>query len=175
MIEEKLEQLKNEKDKFVSELKNWSSDQLSWAENDEWNALKILEHVITSEHGTLAYLKKKTQAAAEDIPVAGDLQNARELNEALISDKKWKAPEVLPVPQGNSTLDEQAQYWEILRMKVNVFFKGLDASYHNRLIFNHPLAGRLDTEQTLEFMINHIVHHGHQIKRLKARLESLQD
>ncbi|NNE56259.1 MAG: DinB family protein, partial [Flavobacteriales bacterium] len=139
-------------------------------EADSWNSLQVLEHILGSERGTLAYLMKKTQADWQDIPLVGEehAEGSRKLNAALISDRKWKAPQVLKVPEGERSLSEMSQYWADLREKMYIFVEQLDQNYHGRQIFKHPISGRLDLYQTLEFLANHVAHHMHQLERIRA-------
>jgi hypothetical protein len=38
-------------------------------------------------------------------------------------------------------------------------------------VFKHPLVGRLDMTNTLEFLSNHIQHHMYQLERIKRRVQ----
>ena len=42
--------------------------------------------------------------------------------------------------------------------------------YTEKLIFKHPYAGRIDLDQTVAFLANHIEHHMYQIQRIKLDL-----
>lgn len=138
-----------------------------------WNMLQVMEHVITSEVGTLEYMMKKTQAPAAEIPVAGaeSATGSAQLNRALKSEGKWKKPDVLPDPTGAQSFDNMAAYWENLREKYRAFLDDLDPAYFDRAIFKHPFSGRLNLYQTVEFLTNHLVHHGYQLARICKELE----
>lgn len=138
-----------------------------------WNMLQVMEHVITSEVGTLEYMKKKTQAPAAEIPVAGEesVAGSAQLSKALKSEGKWKKPDALPDPTGAQSFDNMLAYWENLREKYKGFLEDLDPAYYDRAIFKHPFSGRLNLYQTIEFLTNHLVHHGYQLKRICKELE----
>lgn len=139
-----------------------------------WNMLQVMEHIISSEVGTLEYMKKKTQAPANDIPVAGEESAAgsEQLKRALRSERKWKMPGVLPDPTGAQSFENMQAYWDGLFEKYRSFLEDLDPDYYNRAIFKHPISGRLNLYQTIEFLIDHIVHHGYQVERIKSEFRN---
>lgn len=159
---------------FIDQIESCTREQRSRAPESGWNMLQVMEHVLSSEKGTLEYMKRKTQAPFGDIPIAGDENSAKsdQLVEALKSDKKWKAPTVLPDPTGAQSFENMLAYWDRLREEYEAFLNDLDPGYFNREIFKHPFAGRLNLFQTLDFLINHLVHHVHQINRLCGKQEA---
>jgi hypothetical protein len=169
-IESILNDLENVKSEFISLVTSFSQEQRAQKPIDGWNMLQVMEHIIWSEQGTLEYMKRKTQAPWADIERATDEEHKRseQLNAALISEKQWKAPDVLPSPTGAQSFDNMLIYWENLRNDYEAFLANLDANYHHRLIFKHPFSGRLSLFQTLDFLNNHVVHHMHQIKRIAS-------
>lgn len=154
---------------FIKQVEQVPREQRSKHPAEGWNVLQVMEHVITSEVGTLEYMKKKTLAPFEDIPIAGadSEEGSAQLNRALQSEKKWKAPDVLPDPTGAQSFENMLAYWESLYEKYRVFLENLNPGYYHRAIFKHPISGRLNLTQTLDFLTNHIVHHGYQVKRIK--------
>lgn len=155
--------------RMLAELANWKEEDLQKHEAGQWNALQVVDHVITSEKGTLGYLMKKTQANPDELPQKGMEQVAAgsKLNAALKTDRKWKAPDVLPQPKGDRSLEEMAAYWEGLQGKIVAFVSSLDSAFDDKLIFRHPIAGPLDLKDTIDFLANHIDHHMHQLERIK--------
>jgi len=163
-----LNEFEAEKSNFTSLVEGFSREQRTIKPENGWNMLQVMEHIIWSEKGTLEYMKRKTQAPWADIEKTTDEENKRsaQLNAALISDKQWKAPDVLPSPTGAQSFENMSSYWENVRNEYVAFLADLDTNYHHRLIFKHPLSGRLNLYQTMEFLNSHIAHHVHQIKRI---------
>jgi len=159
---------------FIKKVEDIPREQRSQHPAEGWNILQVMEHVITSEVGTLEYMKKKTLAPYADIPLAGEESEAgsAQLNRALQSEKKWKAPDVLPDPTGAQSFDNMLAYWDNLRGKYRVFLDELNPGYYNRAIFKHPFSGRLNLIQTIDFLTNHIVHHGYQVDRIKTEISA---
>jgi hypothetical protein len=168
-----LNEFEAEKTNFTAIIAGFSRDQRMIKPENGWNMLQVMEHVIWSENGTLQYMKRKTQAPWADIELATDEENkqSNQLNSALKSEKRWKAPEVLPDPTGAQSFENMVAYWDNLRNDYLEFLGSLDANYHNRLIFKHPFSGRLNLFQTMEFLNSHIVHHVHQINRIAEGLK----
>ncbi len=162
--------LSEAKDAFVRQLENCSREDRAKSPEAGWNMLQVMEHVITSEKGTLEYMKRKTQAPYNEIPIAGEENSAKsdQLITALKSDRKWKAPDILPEPTGAQSFENMLAYWDGVHDEYEAFLNQLNPAYYDREIFKHPFTGRLNLYQTLDFLTNHIVHHGHQINRLCA-------
>lgn len=165
-------QIEEAKARFLAYLENWDKDRLQASPDSCWSALQIVEHLITSETGTLEYLKKKTQTAPELMHPAGqaEAQAARKLSLALKSDERWKAPDILPQPSGNFPMSMLQAAWSDLRVQWKAFLDELPADYYDKQVFKHPLAGRLNMEQTLDFVCHHIDHHVHQLRRLAQKV-----
>ena len=98
--------------------------------------------------------------------------NATALKLALKSNKRFKAPSVLPVPS-NSSKEKSLKAWNKTRETLNDLFIGLDPSLYKKEIFRHPIAGYLNAEQTLHFINDHMNHHEKQIIRIIQSFENV--
>ena len=169
-IESQLDALEKSKNEMLSILSQWSEEELNQKPDDKsWSALQVVEHVMGSEKGTLGYMKKKTQAAPEDLPEATEENRLAsiQLNEVLKSTKRYTKPDVMPDPEGKYSFDQYSAEWNQLHDVYRQFFEKLNDKYLDRQVFRHPFSGMLSVQQTLAFLINHIAHHMHQINRLK--------
>lgn len=165
---------KHKMKEMADKLRSWSEEKQRYRPASEsWNGLQVIEHCIGSETGTLAYMMKKTSSGWEGIPLATDENRASgtKLNEALISDKQWKAPQVLKSPTGARDLESQLSYWKKFDAKFDEFIHSLDHKFYERQVFNHPFSGRLSLYQTVEFMGNHLAHHMHQLRRIEEAMD----
>lgn len=158
---------------FLEKMESVSAENRTRSPESGWNMLQVMEHVIVSDRGTYEYLKRKTQAPAAEIPPASEetRTNSEGLQNALLSEKRWKMPEVLPAPTGAQSYDNLLKFWDQLYTEYHRFLSELDPDYYQRQVFKHPIAGRLDLFQTIEFQINHLVHHGYQLERIKKVLD----
>lgn len=160
--------LERSKEHFLGLLNAWSAERLAERPNNGWSALQVVEHLITSENGTLEYLRKKTLAPPEALPEAGDkeAETSRKLNLALKSEHRWEAPPILASPGGGYSLEQLLTTWGNLREDWSAFLHDLGDDYNHKVLFRHPLAGYLSLMQTLAFLDHHIEHHVHQIRRI---------
>lgn len=154
---------------FLDQFATWSEDALVFAPNGGWNALMVIEHIITSETGTLEYIRRKTQAPALELDATGEREAAaaQMLFTALRSTERWTAPEILPDPSGKFTLAQLQYGWNGQRAQWESTLKTLPLEYSDKAIFKHPRAGRMGMRETLQFLTLHIVHHGYQIDRIR--------
>ncbi|MFZ6052189.1 DinB family protein [Halocola ammonii] len=169
-IENQLDALEKSKNEMLSILSQWSEEELNQKPDDKsWSALQVVEHVMGSEKGTLGYMKKKTQASPEDLPEATEENRLAsiQLNEVLKSTKRYEKPDVMPEPEGKFSFDQYTEEWNKLNLAYRDFFENLDNAYLDRQVFRHPFSGMLSARQTIDFLINHIAHHIHQLNRIK--------
>lgn len=167
-----LDDLTSGRNMLLAELDSLSPQQLTTSQNESWSAVQVIEHIIWSETGTLGYMKKKTSSGWEGLPLTGEEENIKSsmLNARLVSEERYKAPAILPDPEGKKTLPELVNEWNVLRDELVNFVNGLDENFYDRLVFKQPIAGPLNLFQTLEFLNHHLRHHIPQIKRIKESL-----
>jgi hypothetical protein len=80
---------------------------------------------------------------------------------------RYKAPKAIVdnTPETLS-LSELISSWDKSRNNLKSFLETIDDKHVRRIIFKHPIGGRLDAKQAMEFMYEHINHHLPQIKSL---------
>lgn len=169
--------MKSAKGMILRELQQWSPLELRTpSDQGAWNALQVVRHIIISEKGTLAYLLKKTSSGPEGIEKSNSesKQSGEKLQKALKASEKWKAPQVLPDPE-SIDLASSASYWGELRDQYDIFLNNLDPAFYDLQVFKHPLAGRIDLYDTLDFLSNHIQHHMYQLERIKRNVRTDED
>jgi hypothetical protein len=159
---------------FLEELEKLGDSRVALAPSDGgWSALQVMEHIMSSETGTLGYLKKKTSSGWEGLDLAGPEheQAGTELVRRLQSAERYKAPSVLPEPAGSASYTALLEAWDQLRDDMEQFVFSLDEEFFPRLVFRQPAAGPLHLFHTLEFLTAHIHHHLPQLQRIQADLE----
>lgn len=80
---------------------------------------------------------------------------------------KYTAPQV--VEQNTPAampLPELIEAWDEERNGLKALLERIDAKHEKRLLFKHPIAGKLNAKQAVNFMYEHVNHHLPQIKRL---------
>lgn len=174
LIESQWSAFDTAKNDFLAHLATWSEEQLFFAPNGGWSALMVLEHIITSETGTLEYIRRKTQAPALEIESTGEREaaSAQMLFSALRSQERWSAPDILPEPSGKFSLAQLNYGWNGNRTLWVNTLKAMDPEYLNKAVFKHPRAGRMNLDDTIEFLTLHIVHHRYQIDRIAEQYQA---
>jgi hypothetical protein len=134
----------------------------------EWSIAQVVEHLLSSETGTLGYMKKKSSGGWDALEDAGDEHRASSaaINARLESDERYKAPNVLPEPTNAIALGELFEKWNALREELVDFASRIQPEHFHKLVFRQPAAGMLTVLHALEFMDVHLRHHLPQIERI---------
>jgi hypothetical protein len=173
LIESQWTAFEGAKKDFLAHLSAWSEEQLMFSPDGGWNAIKVVEHIIASETGTLEYIRRKTQAPPLELESTGEREAAAAhlLFSALRSQERWSAPEILPDPLGKFSLAQLQYGWNSNRTLWANTLQAMDPEYLNKAVFKHPRAGRMGMRETLEFLTLHIVHHRYQIDRIAEQYQ----
>jgi len=169
----KWEEFESAKNDTIDYLESWSAKHLKFRPEDSgWNALQVIDHIITSEKGTIGYMMKKTQADASELPyiTKDDRDRSFKLNRRLSSDERYEAPSSLPAPDEAKDMMILLREWDEIRDRYRHFLGTLSTEYYGKLVFRHPYTGPMSVEETLRFLIEHINHHTHQLRRLKEEI-----
>jgi hypothetical protein len=134
----------------------------------EWSIAQVVEHILSSETGTLGYMKKKSSGGWDALENAGDEHRASSaaINARLESNERYKAPDVLPEPTNAIALNELFEKWNTLRTELADFVSRIQPEHFHKLVFRQPAAGMLTVLHALEFMDAHLRHHLPQIERI---------
>lgn len=170
-IEHRLAELEEAKTNALRYFEGLTSEQTARRMGDEWSMIQVIEHILLSETGTLGYMMKKTSGGFDVLEKVSDQEkNAGEaLVQRLRSGERYKAPSVLPEPEGHTSLEELAMKWNSLREKMKSFVLSVPEEHYDKLIFRQPAAGMITLHDTLRFLITHIRHHYPQLERIKSR------
>ncbi len=158
---------------ILDELNTWPEDHIQQQPAQGWSASQVLEHILSSETGTLGYMKKKSTSGWETLEVTGEEHKERSnaLNSRLVSPMKIQAPSVLPEPTNQYALTQLISAWDRLRAEMEHFLASVDVAHYDKLVFRQPVAGMLNLLQTVEFLENHIHHHIPQLERIRQELQ----
>jgi hypothetical protein len=162
------DKLERQRGQIIDIIKNLSEDDYENSPSGKWSIAQILTHLLTSERLSILYMKKKA-LGINDLPNSGIKESLFSML-LKISQRipfRYKAPraiventpEVLPLP-------ELIKEWDKARSNLRAFLETIDPIHVRRIIFKHPIGGRLDAVQSIEFMHEHINHHMPQIRRL---------
>jgi uncharacterized damage-inducible protein DinB len=133
-----------------------------------WSIIQILSHLLTAEGLTLTYLKK-TSLGKNYLRNSGTVESLKTflLTVSQRLPLKYKAPSIIveQSPVGIA-LPSAAEKWSGTRKELKNFLETIEDRDLLKLIYKHPVAGRLNVVQALTFMHDHFRHHLPQIYRL---------
>jgi uncharacterized damage-inducible protein DinB len=134
----------------------------------KWSVLQILTHLYISEKMSLHYIKKKS-LGINQVGNAGGWQNLKMII-LKISQRipfRYKAPRavVQNTPEA-MPLDVLLAHWDMLRLELKSMLENLPDKHVHKLVYKHPVAGRLSLLQAMEFFQEHVRHHKPQIDKI---------
>ena len=149
-----------------------SENCLIQSDEDQWCVNQVLDHLIMTEKLGYQYINNKRKSL-QTLKTAGfrSYISRRILSFVLLLPFKYKAPNnVMPKPQADS-LEQMFMDWDHQRNLLKELIYDLREDLDKQL-FKHPLAGRMNLIQMLDFYESHIAHHLIQIKRIRKSLNA---
>lgn len=136
----------------------------------QWSAAQVVQHLVVAETGIGQYVEKKL-LQEEGLVKTGFLTYLRAglLRGALrLPFLRFKVPARLAAitPAEAPPLPQLRAEWEQLRRQLERILNEFPSKLLNRAIFHHPRSGMLNIYQTLDFMLDHVLHHQRQVERI---------
>jgi uncharacterized damage-inducible protein DinB len=143
----------------------------------QWSAAQVVHHLLMAETGICQYIEKRLTKAEElEEAGAGAYLRASLLRILLrLPFLRFSAPSKLKelTPTDVPTLPLLRTEWEGVRRRLERILNEYPSRLLNRAIFKHPRSGMLTIYQTLDFMIDHILHHQRQLTRIARAVSAL--
>lgn len=172
-FERVFQQIEEERNDFQNQFSVVADEHWNFSpQPGKWSMAQVFTHLVTSEKLSLGYMKKKAQGI-EQAGNSGFMQSVKVLI-LIISQRlpmlKFKAPKVV-VDNTPPAMSRQELFatWEKSRLELKNFLEGIGDDHIRKLIYKHPIAGRLDGRQALVFFAEHIHHHRPQLMRLLSK------
>jgi len=167
MFTQQLEQLTQIKQAMLQHAKGLTETQLHYKPApNKWSTAEILYHVMLAEKGTLAYVKKKLHYGnIPPVPWTAAWQMLL-LRIVYYLPLKFKAPAAVAVFPNDITLEKIQTDWADTRSDLKVVLQNMDAATAALGIYKHPIVGRLNAAQMLDFLLFHCQTHRKQIQHL---------
>ncbi|MEQ1744154.1 MAG: DinB family protein [Saprospiraceae bacterium] len=140
--------------------------------NGGWSVVQVMHHLIVSEELSHRYVQKKLSFNPK-LKNAGLIEWLREralwfyLNVPI----KFRAPAIVGdenLPE-NATLAETRERWLKARAAWASFFENLPPELASKVVYRHPIAGRLGWSGLITFFTTHFDRHQKQIHRTLAQ------
>lgn len=140
----------------------------------QWSAAQVVQHLVVAETGIGQYMEKKLlQSDALAKAGFGSVLKAGLLRLLLrLPFTRFKAPAHLAklTPAEIPPLPELQAEWEATRRRLERLLNEYPGHLLNRSIFKHPRSGMLTIYQTMDFMLDHVLHHQKQVGRISKAL-----
>lgn len=165
-----LKKLEDQRQALLKQLTNFPAEKLRTAPPGKWSVMQVVAHLLTSEKLSVGYMYKKS-LGMETLRNSGMKQSV--LSFALkVSQRiplKYKAPKVVEQNTPHElSLPDLIKQWDEVRNSLKGLLERIDNQHSKRLIFKHPVAGKFNAAQAVDFMYEHVNHHLSQINRLLA-------
>ena len=156
---DKLEQCTNE---LIKKMQTHTHKELNKPlEKNKWSAFQHLEHLILVETASINYIAKKINFASKvkDAGLKNKLRFSLLKLYFVFPIIKAKAPTtVANVPNESDLVSIEAR-WKKKRQSLIDILSLVDDHMLPKEFFKHPIAGKLNLLQTLDFLTTHLNHH----------------
>ena len=172
-MKEKLENLNNELNLIFKKLSKYSNEEINFKPSlKKWSIGENMYHLWLTEITTENYIRKKTSYPETLINVSKIARLRLKLLKLIFFiGLKFKAPKIVvdPIPQ-NIDLKELKNKWLKSRDSFEMLINNLDTEILKKGVLRHPLAGRIDMDMTLNFLLSHFRHHMKIIHKLEKKI-----
>lgn len=168
LLQKKFERLENLKAEMLKDIFSMPDGIANQAPQEgKWSAVQTAMHIYDAELNGLKYMQKKLNAG-DALRKSGFKGNFRTflLRTAMKMKIRFKAPDIIAHPDNKRSPQELKKDWTGLRMEMVSFLNTVPEKYHERYIFKHPIAGKINLYQALDFMADHLERHALQVKKI---------
>ncbi|MBL7850522.1 MAG: DinB family protein [Cyclobacteriaceae bacterium] len=163
-------QIEDRREAILNSFRSLSEEQLNQRPRDgQWSAAEVLNHLVTAERLSVAYIQKKVQGLSE-LPRTGWWDDFK-MGLLIISQRmpglKFKAPRrVVENTTRMTSLAEIEVAWKAVREDLKMLLESLPEQESDRKIYRHPAVGYLNIRHALIFFREHLIHHAPQLRAL---------
>jgi len=168
-LEEKFNFIEGLKKDIIKDYGQLTPNQLNFKPKaNKWSMIQVVEHLMLAETTSLNYVNKKIldPSALEDKTAASQLKTWL-LKTSFTLPFKFKAKVSFIKPTNDPDYKNVLLRWDIARNALRKLLDEQSNELLEKLIYKHPIAGRLNAHQMLIFFEYHIKHHLKQINRIK--------
>jgi uncharacterized damage-inducible protein DinB len=172
LLGQKWDRIEREKAAILKALSGWRDEELTWRPSlEEWSAAQVLDHVVRTEEAIysqgLSILAQKPSYPSLQARLRFAL-----LEIAFRFPVRVKVPRAVAFlkPANDVPVDNVFRRWELQRAHWSEFLRMQDCAAAKCTAMRHPVVGDLSVTNTVTFMLSHMLHHRHQLGRIRRRL-----
>lgn len=166
--------LGEKREQLFSVLRNYSDDVLNQKPSAEsWSVAEVIQHLMAADFATLRYLQKKTLDTSRS-KNAGLTNKIRLglLKLAFALPFKYKAPPVTtPKERSHLSLIEMDVKWKQIHDDTLSLINKLNDQDFKKELWLHPIGGKMNLFQMINFSNVHFDRHKEQIHRTLDRVK----
>lgn len=158
---------------LLADLDGWPTAALAHRPApDAWTAPEVLDHLVRSERGILAEVRRNL--AAPHPRGLRDRLGCAFIDRVFRTDRRVRAPAAVAArvaPAAGADLAAVRAEWDAARAELGGFLAGvpdLRPAQQRDGVFRHPVAGWMGVPDVLRFFRVHVHHHAFQLARLRA-------
>lgn len=161
------ERLEEQRGCFLDTVRGLSPEQQSFRSREgAWCTLEVGHHVVLAEQRTANAVKRHRGMQSGKRAMRYRIGNAL-LWIVLKTGIKVKNPVPEAAPDKNISHAELEAAWDQARSDLRAFLEALQLAELKDAAFKHPIAGPLNVEEALVFLVRHLDHHLRQIDRIQ--------
>jgi uncharacterized damage-inducible protein DinB len=166
----KYHQIETIKKRYLSQVANLPEEQFNQAPEDgSWSIAQVLYHLYLAENGTIRAVQKNLRENnVKAHSKISDMFRNMLLVLFLKSPLKFKAPSILGSMPDHIKREEINKLFGEATDSFKEVLNGLPKQLENKRIFKHPVSGKFNIGQTLNFVREHYLHHQGQLNKLLA-------
>ena len=169
---EEYAQLDAKRTKLFEALKKHSDEIINKNPSPEkWSVADTLKHLITADNATLQYLRKKTldTSKSKNSGLVGSIKLGL-LKFAFDLPFKYKAPPITTPKNEFVSLNNLDKQWESIRKETFAILDKLNDDDFNKELWKHPISGKMNLFQMVDFTNIHFDRHKIQIENILKQI-----
>ena len=168
ILRSRFDELERQRRAVVDELLRHSPAQLQFRPAPgAWSLADLMQHLVLVEESTLEFLRSKPPRPASTRTLAHRIRWAMF---AMVAPRsiRVRVPVAAVKPVGEVPVATLLTRWDAVREQLQAHLESITEAQLPMVVMKHPIGGPLPVLETLEFIRLHLVHHGHQIRRIRS-------
>jgi hypothetical protein len=134
-----------------------------------WSLSEIAHHLVVAEREILQQLcsQNTNRNVRRNLR---DRLGAMTVGMAFRYGFRVRTPMNSVIPRAGLSYEEISTAWDKTRAELAAYLAEVTEASYDQLVFRHPVAGRMNIEQTLDLIGQHITHHLRQVERTELSL-----
>lgn len=167
-LQKQFDELELTREQLISRLA--SVDSAAWVSSPRpgaWSLAEIAHHLMLCEEEVMRQIRHPEPDFARPLTLR-DAAGRVMVTTVFRWGIRVKTPMRSVEPTPGASLNEIRDRWDSVRSELAAYLSELQAPDCARVVFRHPVAGRMTLGQTLRLLRDHFQHHVRQMLRTEA-------